>query len=65
MRIRIKQALAGPHYAYSRGEQEVPDELAKRLIASGHAEAVRKKAQKATAPRGEVADLGVTDDDEG
>lgn len=56
MLIDVKVAVAGRRFAYRRGRYDVPEEIAKDLIQSGHAEKVSKggRPKKETVTESEV-----------
>jgi len=68
MRVILRTLVAGPGGCFAPGEQEIPDALAKALVAGGAAvalEATKPAAKEAPAPpvetaqqprRGETAD---------
>ena len=46
MKVNLKSAVAGRRFQYRPGIQEVPDDLAKKLIDSGQAEKVESRGRK-------------------
>jgi hypothetical protein len=58
MKIVLDVSVAGPDFAFGKGEHDVPHEIGTMLVKAGHAHVLKTEAkrgiEKATKPKGEV-----------